>query len=354
MNIKQYVMLLAVSWLVISCGESEKPNVKCLNGFDIGQELTKVRDELILPGYQDHSKKLGELIDAKDAFFGAPSEANLATLHTSFTSAYLSYVAIAQYQFGPAESVDFRSEMNNFPVDSSAVMNNITSGNYNLGTSQTFDKGYPALDVLLYGFGEETIEVLSSPAYKTYVDDVLSRMKSITDQVISGWEEYATAFTTSVGTDAGSSFSLVINQWNQNYEISKRERIGIPSGVFTIGNPNPKNVEAYYSQISTELLKASFRATKSLYEIGITRAVRHTNAMKGSELLDDAIKSRLSSIEGAINNVSAPISTAVVENKDQIVELYNQTQNLVLYTKTDAPAALCISITYVENPSDSD
>ena len=55
-----------------------------------------------------------------------------------------------------------------------------------------------------------------------------------------------------------------------------------------------------------------------------------------------------------LSAVPAPLSAAVDEDMELAIEAYNQVTRQVVNLKTDMPTLLCVAITYIDNPSDSD
>ena len=68
------------------------------------------------------------------------------------------------------------------------------------------------------------------------VTDIQERV----NHTYNGWTNgYDETFINNTGTAAGTSLSLIINGLNENYEMIKREKLGVPSGVLTLDFPNP-------------------------------------------------------------------------------------------------------------------
>lgn len=343
--------------IVVSCKDEKKPSSsKCLDGYNQTTLLNTLKNTLIIPSLEQHQDKLSTLSSSITTLTANPTTGNLSATKTAFKNAYLSFQTVAQYDFGPAETVDYRTSLNNFPADKAVIDNNINTGVYNFLIEGTFDKGYPALDYLLYANDASTTvsNIQNNEKFKKYLRDIVADMTTRTTKVVDAWNgEFGTSFSSNSGTAAGTSLSQVINNWNKNYEITKRDRIGIPAGVLSVGKTNPKNVEAYYSGLSLALIDASIDASESLYN-KIDVLLAHVNAQKGDKTLDATIKNQFALIKGKFAKLDGPLSQAVDNDKEDVLAFYKDATQMVLYTKTDLPTALCISITYTENPSDSD
>lgn len=355
----RHIILFCFILLLASCGDSGGGNnssSKCLEGYNQTTLLDNIKNTLILPSEEAHQNKLASLTTSIETLTANPTTSNLTATKTAFKSAYLAFQYVAQYDFGPAETVDYRTSLNNFPADKTVIDNNLNTGVYNFLIEGTFDKGYPALDYLLYANDAATTvsNIQNNEKFKKYLRDIVTDMTARTTKVVNAWNgEFGTSFSSNTGTAAGTSLSQIINNWNKNYEITKRDRIGIPAGVLSVGKTNPMNVEAYYSGLSLELIDASIDASEALYN-KIDVLLAHVNAQKGDKTLDATIKNQFALIEGKFEKVNGPLSQAVDNDKEDVLALYKDATQMVLYTKTDLPTALCISITYTENPSDSD
>jgi uncharacterized protein len=180
----------------------------------------------------------------------------------------------------------------------------------------------------------------------------------------TGWNSgYRETFVGNTGTAAGTSLSLIINNFNQNFELIKREKLGVPSGVLTLGFANPDKVEAYYSGQSLPLAIRGLEACENFYlgraangsnGTGLDDYLVAANALKGGVPLDQVIREQFSKAITTLKAVPAPLSSAVQNNQQAVINAYNEVTKQVVNIKTDLPSVLCVSITYIDNPSDSD
>lgn len=363
---KMNVLLLLSGVLVFSACDSESGNMgsPCAGDFDQRSMFTTVADQLIIPGYQDFAAKSTLLKEQAEAFLSDGSQANLEALRTAWKNAYLSYQVVAQYEFGPAEDHLLRSTVANFPANVEQIENNLNSGTYDLNAADVYYRGFPALDYLLYGIKADDASIIASfmedsargATQRTYLSEVVTQIEESALNVLDGWEGkgFRATFVENTGTAAGTSLSQLINGWNQTYEILKRDKIGIPSGVLTLGFTNPENVEAFYSGFSLDLAKASLDASATLYTNGLDDLVQFVDAEKNGESLDGLIKAQFQSAREALNAIDGPLSVAVETDDSDVSTAYNELTKQVVQIKTDLPSVICVAITYVDNPSDSD
>src|SRR5690606_15309447 len=124
--------------------------------------------------------------------------------------------------------------LNIYPVTVSELENNMTSGNYDLETFGNKDaQGFPALDYLLNGIALDKYTTDPQAANrKQYLLAVVNKMLQKTTEVRDEWNSYKNTFITGTGTDAGSAFSHMVNNYILYYERYFRSgKIGLPVGA---------------------------------------------------------------------------------------------------------------------------
>jgi len=367
MRLTTFLFLLLASLSIISfsaCQDDDATEQSlCSSDFDQAAMFQNIADQLIIPSYDRFQESVNDLQVMVETFTANPDVSNLEQARTAFKTAYLSWQEVAQYNFGPAEQVFLRSSLNNFPTNVQAIENNINTGAYDFDQPDKYDKGFPAIDYILFGTGdtaESTVDFLTSnTAYLDYLNALVLDMKSRMDKTVEGWADgYKQDFIANTGTAAGTSLSLLINNLNQNYELIKREKIGVPSGVLSLGFTNPENVEALYSGISIELASKALEATQLLYkggdDLGLDDYLIEVKAEKDGMPLDDLIQARFEAAISTVAALAGPLSMTVDEDQAAVENAYNEIVKQLVNIKTDLPSVLCVSITYIDNPSDSD
>ena len=366
--LKKYTFLaLAGLAMLSSCTD---PDNKPKTEYDRSAMLANYADNLILPGYQLFKTEVDQMNTAMSAFTANPTVATLATARKEYLDAYKAWQDVSVYEFGPADAQTLRSNLNIYPTTTSKIESNITSGNYNLQLTENFSaKGFPAIDYLLYNKSSdaEVVAFYTSDANaakrKKYLQDITALVKQVVDATHSAWTtgNYAQTFKTSAGTAVGSAVSNIVNGLNSDIDITKRYKVGVPSGRFSVGTPEPQKAEALYSQSSLELLKRNVQAEKAIFQ-GMTAAgtngpglddyLDHVGAKYNNGTLSAAIVAQFDAALAAINALQNPISQAVNSNPQGVSKVYEELQKLIVLTKTDMPAALGVSISYTDNDGD--
>ncbi|MFK7949919.1 MAG: imelysin family protein [Saprospiraceae bacterium] len=368
MKTLQISTLLAFVLFIAACTTDPNPT-GCDTEFDQEAMFDNIAENLIIPAYTDLKAKVDDLQTKVSDFRLNPTQSNLDILRNSWFDAYQSWQVASQYEFGPAAVEFLFNSLNNFPLDTAIVNEKIQNADYDFSSPDAFDKGFPAMDYLLYGIAETDTEIINLYATTTtptlhgyYLNNIINDIKSRVDNTYDAWTSgtYKSEFIANTGTAAGSSLSLIVNGFNQNYEYIKREKFGIPSGVLTLQFTNPTKVEAYYSGRSTELALTALEASQELYlgkdGLGLDDYLQAIGTMKNDKTLDAVIQEQFTSAISAIQDLgtSTPLSEIVENEPNEVVNVYNEVTKQLVNIKTDMPSVLCVSITYIDNPSDSD
>jgi uncharacterized protein len=356
--------------VLASCDSDDGGDSTPKTEFDRQAMLANYADNLIVPGYEALTTKATAMEAAVAAFATEPTVTSLAAARAAYQEAYMAWQQASIYEFGPADEQMLRNNLNIFPTAVSEIESNISSGSYDLQTAANLDaKGFPALDYLLYGAvtEEEVLALYTTDASaanrKQYLQDVAGLISRRAETVHTGWTSgnYADTFEKSAGTAVGSAVGNIVNQLNFDIDLSKRAKVGIPSGRFTAGSALPDKVEAYYSGTSLELLKQAIRAEKAIFMgqtasgtngLGLDDYLDHVEAAYNGGLLSEAIEAQFDAALAAAEAVQGPLSEAVTTQPEAVTKVYDALQKLIVLTKTDMPAALGVTITYTDNDGD--
>ncbi|MBD1396726.1 imelysin family protein [Pontibacter sp. JH31] len=364
-----YAAALACLGALAGCGSSEGESGPKTE-YDRQAMLTNYADNLIIPGYQKFKTEAGEMASAVTAFTASPSTTTLTNARKEYQEAYLAWQDVSAYGFGPADEQLLRSNLNIYPTTTSQVENNISSGNYNLQTTANLSaKGFPALDYLLYGQASDaaTVDRFTTAANaanrRKYLQDITNLIKDAAEATHTAWTTGNTAknFKETGGTAVGSSIGNLVNQFNFEVDLTKRAKVGIPSGRFSANTPVPDRVEAYYSQNSLALLERNLKALKATFMgqsaagangPGLDDYLDHVDAKYGDKNLSTAIIQQFDAALAAVAAVPVPLSQAVTSSPQAVTKVYDELQKLIVLVKTDMPAALGVTITYTDNDGD--
>lgn len=347
------VLLLVVGF--VSCKKKKEDSTPEFNKSGL---LTNVADNIIIPAIDAFDAAVTELDTRATDFEQNPGVAEFDLLKEQWLNCYLLWQAVKVYDFGPMMDYALKSSIGTFPSDTSLILDNISSGSYNLSSAANVDAiGFSALDFLFYRYNALS-ELQSNPNYLLYVNDVIDKLKTESAQLKSLWASYRSSFIASTGTGSTSSFSLLVNAFNKDYELAKNAKLGIPLGKQSLGIQLPEYVEARYSAVSFQLLKTSIDRLHQLY-----RGVSFSGASDGlgfedylihleKSSLASTISTRFSNIKQDIDWFSMSLETALTSNTAELDALHALIAGQVVYIKTDMTSAFGVLITYQDNDGD--
>ncbi|MEO5591813.1 MAG: imelysin family protein [Chitinophagaceae bacterium] len=367
------VILVAVTGIIIliSCSKGNDANPGTPPPGNIDSALVNIGTAIIIPSYQNLSAAMVALDGATTAFTATPNATTLTAAQAAFKAAYLAWETCSEYQFGPASDQSLlTTTINVFPTDSVIIKSNISSGNYTIdGLANLKAQGFPAIDFLLFGAGNATTLArfttdAKAAGAKTYLSAIVASIKTKAAAVSAAWSagggNYIAKFTAATGVNSGSSLSLLMNAFVQDYDIvMKSYKLGIPIGKYgtTILPLAPEKVEAYYSGISIQLMIQQVKAIQNMYlggtGYGFDDKVIASKAQKNGVALNDVITAEFNTLIAKLTALQAnQLSASIVNNITVVNDLYAEATRLVVLLKVDLSSALAIKISFQDDDGD--
>ena len=341
-------------------------------GFDKKAMLTNYADALIIPGYTAMQQKLTALKTATDGFTASPSAATQAAARTAYTDAYLQYEHVVPVQFGPAETalldvylnysggLDYSfataGQLTGFSVDTATIESNIASGSYTLTSvsrNNLYSQGFPALGYLL--FAPDAIGKMGTNTTNRtrYINDVVTRMKALVDQVASGWTSYRTEFIDNTKTNVGSPIGNMVNQLAYQTDMLKGPRIGWPMGKQSGGTVFADKCEGYYAGNSLALAIENITALKAMYTgNGSGKGLSDYLISLKKESLNTDVLAQFDLAKAKLQAITDPLSAAFTTQSASVDAAYKEIQKLLTLIKTDVASATAVQITFTDNDGD--
>jgi uncharacterized protein len=371
------LLVLVVLTLFNGCTDSNITETTNAN-FDRKSLLENVGNQIIIPAYERLANSSQTLHQAAQKLVNQPSEAQLLATQEAFKSAYRDWQSCSVYGFGPGADSTLRGSLNTFPTNTETIEANINSGQYRLGSPSNYAaKGFPAIDYLLFGQPPNyTLDKLqkddAANQRKKYLLDLTAEIERKVIGVRDAWKSgYIQTFIENDGTDVGSSYGQLINELNYDYEIIKRNKIGVPVGLGRglDGTLRPEQTEGFYSGISLTLCRAHLEAIRLLYlgnpsatqtGIGFDDNLRALNAQKDLLInnqvqqvsLDQAIQDQFQQGSNALAKVQDPLTNALTAQRTDVEKAYEELKKQVVLLKTDMTSALGVLITYQDSDGD--
>lgn len=361
-----WVLALLVVLTTAACKERGKEPLE----YDRAVLTTNLADNLIVPAYGELSAAAADLQNLQRGFRAQPSLSTLSALRLGFQNAWMRWKACSTYEFGPAASVTLRTAINTFPTDTTQIWSNVHAGTWDLNLASNIDaRGFPAMDYLLFGLGNSDTAVVTrflapadSAQLQAYLGALAGDVQALAAGVHGQWTGgYATTFKNSLGTDVGSSTSLLVNEVNRDLEVIKQASLGIPLGKESFGAALPDKVEARYSGWSTTLAQAQLAGLMAAFwghaegkpdGYGLDDALEALGAVHGSTSLNEAIFNQSRAASTALDAIPDPLHDAIVTNPAVVEAAFTEIQKLVVLLKTDMASTLGILITYTDNDGD--
>ncbi|MFH5883236.1 imelysin family protein [Halalkalibaculum sp. DA3122] len=356
---------ITLVFIVASCSSSTSSDDEEID-FDRSAMLQNYGNNIILPAFENLQSTAGDLDAAASDFNAERTPEHLQALQSALKEMRLAWQDVSPFQFGPAESVLMRASLNTYPTDTEQVNENISTGEYTLGTIESRDaSGLPTLGYLLHGVGESEEEILAmysadtdAESRMTYLLDNVAFVKDLVDTTADEWREaggnYIGTFLSenNGGTDVGSSLGMLINSLVLHYERFLRDgKIGIPAGVRS-GVERPTATEAYYGGYSLELAKANLGQVEQIFTGGGGEGLDDNLEALGAGDLSEEIKTELTDAQTALGSLSDPLSQQIEQDNEPVLTSFEELQKIVTLLKADMTSVLGVTITYQDNDGD--
>lgn len=348
------LLIFAVLTMASSCNKSPEE----VTPFDKESLLINFSDNLIGPSLSMFQSTVNQLNTDYSAFQSSPTALNLETVRASWKEAYLAWQTVKCFDFGPMKTNGFKAATGTYPTDTAKIETNIANGSYSLSAASNIDAiGLHALDFFFYR-SDALNYFVGNTAYSNYAGEVIAKVKSETDVIVSAWAAYAPTFKASTGTETTSAFSELVNEFNRDYETAKAAKLGVPIGKQSLGIQMPEYIEARNSGFSLQLLYQNILALKSYYNgnafatgnsgVGFDDYLIHLDR----EPLHTTINTNFDGILAKIDSFSGTLEEEMAANPQGLDELYNLLQGQVISLKTDMTSAFGVLITYQDNDGD--
>ena len=368
---KKTFAVLVTILLVLSCSTDDSGNGSGDN-FDRGALLANWADNIIVPAYQNFLNKMNVLEQSSTTFTTTPNQSNLDDLRLKWLDAYKAWQYVEMFNIGKAEEITYSFYVNVYPLNITDVENNIANGSYDLTLVNNQDaQGFPAIDYLINGIAATDTDIINkfttdtnATAYKTYLNDVVARIESLTELVLNDWNNgYRDTFVANSGNTVTSAVNKLVNDFIFYYEKGLRaNKIGIPAGVFS-STPLPDKVEAYYkSDVSKVLANESLQAVKDFFNgkhfnsaatgESLVSYLDYLNTIKDGSDLSLLINTQFNTAASKLTALNNDFTVQINTDNTKMTEAFDELQRAVVLMKVDMLQALNISVDFVDADGD--
>ncbi len=328
--------------------------------------LTNLGTNIIVPAYQQLATSTAAFDLAVAAFNSNPSPGTLTDVQTAFKTAYISWAAVSEFEFGPATDLFLTTHfINSFPTDTVTIRNNVNGAAYAIdGLGNYAAQGFPALDYLLFANGTATTLArfttdATAACAKQYLAALSASLKTKAAAVSNAWSasggNYLNTFINATGVDAGSSLSLMVNAYVEDFDVNLQNyKVGIPIGMYgpSVLPKSPTKVEAYYSGLSDQLLIKQVQSFQTIYLGGLDDKVAATSAVNNGQPLNSVIMTEFTVLLAKIQALPDPLSAGITNNSQAISDAYTEIRKTTVLLKVDLPSALGIKISFQDDDGD--
>ncbi|MFN4080524.1 MAG: imelysin family protein [Saprospiraceae bacterium] len=351
-------MLLAV-WSVTACkGPKDEAEL-----FDRGALLNHYARNLIQPAHQRFYDGVLALNNDWETYRLNPTPANLSGLKNRWQTLMGEWRLPSIFSFGPGGEEGLRKsiveELGTFPVSTAKIEQYIAAGDTTFNNFDRDSRGLFAIEYLIFVRAGELADDLR---YQAYMQALIGHLLRESKRIRDAWESYATTFTNNQGTDAGSSVSLLYNEFVRSFESVKNFKLGLPLGLRPgQTKPEPQLVEGYYSGFSLNLLQSHLEAIYHVYagtqpvaNVAGPGFKDYVNSVVGGPELVEATLAQWQKVLNAANAIPAdiPLSDLVAQQHPSALALHTELQKHTRFFKSDMSSLLGISITFSSGDGD--
>ncbi|QTE23457.1 imelysin family protein [Polaribacter cellanae] len=360
---KKISLLFVAAIIFNSCSSGEEGGVEVKDNFDRKIMLTNIADNIITPSYDEFASKMKSLKSIGDTFINNPTQTTLEDLRVAWLEAYKKWQYIEMYNIGKAEEIQYSFYMNVYPLTVADVESNISSGSYDLNSANNHDaQGFPALDYLLYGVGDNDNEILAkfttatnNDKYKKYLTDVLNQMNNLTKDVVAKFKANRNTFVNNLERTSSGTFNKIINDYVFFFEKGVRtNKFGIPAGIFST-NPLPEKVEAVYKKdVSKTLALEALTAVENLFNGNGSISFKDYLLALDRRDLATKIEAQFATAKIKINSLNTDFSAQIISDNSKMLNAYDELQKAIILLKVDMMQTFNIPLDdgYVDNDGD--
>ena len=295
-------------------------------------------------------------------FLSDVNEENLVLAQNQWKITALAYADIYAFNIGMVRDKFMNLALYNWPTLPNAIENTLKENDEitedfvsNLSPQV---KTLSALEYLLFSEANNDIvkKISSSEKRQNYLKFVASDLMFQAKRLTEIWNaptNYATAFTENKKTGIKGSFNLLFNGLYNLIDTGKVTKIGKPAGLENSSNVDPESTQAFYSNISLELLKRNLLSVRNVYfkenGLGISDYVY---SVAQNDSINNSIKNKIEEVIHTIDAVPNNLFKAIENNDASLKELHKKLAELKVFFGTDVQSILSITITSTDNDGD--
>ena len=352
---KNYI-IICVLVLFVSCQSDNKTTYSLQDDF---YELYYQQN--ILPALTNFKAAMEEEVKEIKVFKANINQGSLENIQTKWLHSAEAFSKLNTYSFVAVKTRFFHTNIYNFPVNTAIVENNIASQenfdtNY-FSTASTVSKGLATLEYLMYDNQDDTLALtkLQEDTHRVnYLLGVAEAILGQTNSLIAFWEKgYKTEFINAneVGCEENAR-CVAFNQLINVIDVIRVTKIGKPAGLEKSESVNVEILEAFRSENSLKLIRASIEEIEYVYSGSSANFSDMVNGISGSEQLSLKIADTFKDVYKNIDGIDTSLFNAISNDDPKVQELYESLFQLLRYFSVDATSILSINVFPTDNDGD--
>ncbi|BDD02791.1 imelysin family protein [Aureibacter tunicatorum] len=365
MNKLKYLIIAFLATAFFSCDTNEGSEGSDTDALQKSM-IENVSENVILARYSSYKNTTEGLNDKIMSFAEAPSIASLNDLKSTFEQAYLEH-QYNEFNIDPKKVINLSASINVYPANPENIEDNIQNEILKVEDVRTSEKGYPALEYLLYSDSEDKVveAFVSNASRGDYLKNVSNDIVDKVQEAYMRWSpegdnEAANFYSNNKGLSKFGALSMMTNGITQDYEWIKKYRVHKPLLIAQTGEEYKG--EGHYSKLSVKLIKKHLEAYNDFmngggdadFEMGLYNYLDAIEAKVDDELMSAVIKSKIKTSEEEIAKLddSKSMDENITMNSEQVWKVYDSLQSLVSILKVDMVRALGVQVDYQDSDGD--
>ncbi|MBD2480825.1 imelysin family protein [Planktothrix sp. FACHB-1365] len=328
--------------------------------------VSNFADQVVIPTYQQLVEDAEELSKAVNQFVENPTEETLKAAQNAWIVARSPWEQSEAFAFGPAESLGYDGDLDDWPVNETDVVAVINSQDEitleSVKKLQTTQKGFHTIEYLLFGLdSQKTADDFSKRELKLLQNLTLAFNESA-NNLTKSWAEgvngnpaYREVLATA-GTNNNPAYPTpqaaveeIIQGMLGCLDEVANEKIGKP-----LETKDNLTFESRFSQSSLTDFKNNLKSVENAYLGQISATGTQSNSISGlvaqkNPELDQKIKQELKAALEAINAVPAPIESTI-KSPDATAKLTSAKSAILTLFSTIETQLLPLLKTTYSNP----
>ena len=292
--------------------------------------VSSFADEVVIPTYQQLVTEAGELSKAVNTFVETPTDETLKAAQNAWIAARSPWEQSEAFAFGPAESLGYDGDLDDWPVNETDVVAVVNSNEELTPESvkklQTTQKGFHTIEYLLFGLDNNKTAQDFSERELELVKVLTVAFNESANNLVKSWQEgvagnppYREVLATA-GKDNNPAYptqQAAVEEILQGMlgcldEVAN-EKIGKP-----LETKDALTFESRFSQSSLKDFENNLKSVENAYLGKATETGTSDNSLsalvaKANPELDQKVKTELKAAMEAVKAVPTPIETKVTD-----------------------------------------